>query len=62
MATERWRALGYTLLRLICDAYAVGYYVCYVLPRCAWLRVTGQIPRTPRDPQTWQSHEKEGKF
>ena len=62
--TAHWwsRGLGYAVLGLACEALAVAFYICWVLPKCAWLNFTGQIPRHPRDPQTWQSHDKEGKF
>jgi hypothetical protein len=49
----------YTLLGWLCCAYAMAHYVCYVLPRCAWLHYTGRI--TPRDPAHWTDTTKEGK-
>jgi hypothetical protein len=61
MATERWRALGYTLLRWLCDAYAVGYYVLWALPKTAWLYYTGQLP-PPSTEERWTNTNREGKF
>ena len=55
------RGLGYTVLGWLACAYAVLHYVFWAFPRCAWLYWSGQIPRDPRDPHTWQSHDKEGK-
>ena len=56
-----WRGLGYTLLGWTLNVLAVVHYVGWTLPRTAWLSWSGQIPRDPRDPHTWQSHDKEGK-
>lgn len=33
-----------TLLGWLCCAYAIAHYVCYTLPRCAWLHYTGRLP------------------
>jgi len=44
------RAIGYTLLSWLCCAYALAHYVAWTLPRCAWLRYTGQIPAPPTPP------------
>jgi hypothetical protein len=49
-----------TLLGWLCSFYAVGHYLFWVLPRCAWLHYTGRI--TPRDPAYWRDTHKEGKF
>jgi hypothetical protein len=56
------RGLGYSVLGWVACVYAIAHYALWVLPRCAWLYWSGQIPRNPRDPDTWQSHDKEGKF
>lgn len=37
--------LGYAILGLAMEAAAVAFYVGWVLPRTAWLRLTGRIPR-----------------
>jgi hypothetical protein len=34
-----------TLLGWACEALAVATYICWVLPKTAWLRMTGHIPR-----------------
>ena len=44
---SRWPGWADTLLGWACEALAVCYYVGYVLPRCAWLTWTGQIPSPP---------------
>ena len=41
--------LGYTLLAYSMCLYSIVHYALWTLPRCAWLRWTGQIP-PPRDP------------
>jgi len=41
--------------------YAVLHYACWVLPRCAWMHWTGQIP-APSDPARWRDTNKDGKF
>lgn len=33
----------YTLLGWLCSFYAVGHYLCWILPRTAWLHYTGRI-------------------
>lgn len=44
MATDRLTALGYTLRSWALRASARGVYLCWILPRWAWLRYTGRIP------------------
>jgi hypothetical protein len=39
------RGLGYAILGWLLEGLAVAYYICWVLPRCAWLHWTGQLPR-----------------
>lgn len=68
---RRWQGLrdlyytlcgvGYTCIAYAVCVYAIAHYACWTLPRCAWLRYTGQIP-PPRDPRTWQTHDRESKF
>ena len=41
------RGLGYTLLGWGVEVFGWAYYLCWVLPRTAWLTYTGRIP--PRD-------------
>ena len=54
------RGLGYSLLGWGACVYALAHCALWVLPKCAWLNWTGQIP-PPEDPHTWQTHDKEGK-
>ena len=54
------RGLGYTLLGITVQVYAVTFYVFWILPRAGWLYWSGQIP-DPRDPGTWRTHDREGK-
>ena len=54
------RGVGYMLLGVAILVYAVLHYACWVLPRCAWLNWTGQIP-PPHDPRRWTETTKEGK-
>jgi hypothetical protein len=61
MATERWRALGYTLLSWALQASMVAHYVCWTLPRCGWLYYTGQLP-PPSKETSWTDTGREGKF
>jgi hypothetical protein len=53
--------MGYTLLRCLCDTYAVGYYVLWALPKTAWLYYTGQLP-PPSKETSWTETGREGKF
>jgi len=55
------RGLGYMLLGGLILVYAVLHYACWVLPRCAWMHWTGQIP-APSDPARWRDTNKDGKF
>lgn len=57
---ERLTALGDTLLSYGLRAYTVAHYVCWTLPRWAWLRWTGQLP-PPSDPGQWTDTNREGK-
>lgn len=63
MATNFLSAVGYTILSYTLRTYAVLHYVCWTLPRCAWLHYTGQIP-PPADPSRFSETDigKDGKF
>ena len=45
MSNRAWNGWGDSVLGWACEALAVVCYVCWVLPRTMWLRLTGQIPR-----------------
>jgi hypothetical protein len=50
----------YTLLGWLCLSFACVHFLCWTLPKCAWLYYTGRI--TPCDPEHWTDTNKEGKF
>ena len=41
-----WNGYGDSVLGWLLEAGAVVCYVCWVLPRAAWLRLTGRIPKS----------------
>ena len=41
-----WNGWGDSVLGWLVEVGAVLCYVCYVLPRVVWLRLTGRIPKS----------------
>ena len=44
MARRAWNGWGDSVLGYACEVLAVATYVCWVLPKVAWMRWTGRIP------------------